>query len=83
MQLRALISKILLPRTSLIQKEFEPVGTVARCKIEVVHYKDLINGNNLTASRLMAPKPFLKLKNDKMLIGYGSLNSSAETLDFS
>ena len=36
---------------SLIQKEFEPAGTVARCKIEVVHYKDLINGNKMTALR--------------------------------
>jgi len=34
---------------SLIEKEFDQVGDVAKCKIQVVTYKDLLDGHKLTA----------------------------------
>jgi hypothetical protein len=37
---------------SLLQKGFEPVGIVARCKVQVLHIKDLIGGHLVNALRL-------------------------------
>jgi len=32
-----------------MEKEYETVGEVAKCKIQVVHYKDMIDGHKLNA----------------------------------
>lgn len=34
---------------TLIQKEYEPIGDVSKCKIQVVTFKDLLDGHKLTA----------------------------------
>jgi len=36
---------------SLMQREFITIGEVSKCKIEVVHYKDLIDGKKISAVR--------------------------------
>jgi len=34
---------------TLIQKEYDPIGEVAKCKIQVVTFKDLLDGHKITA----------------------------------
>jgi hypothetical protein len=34
---------------TLIQKEYEPIGDVAKCKIQVITFKDLLDGHKVTA----------------------------------
>jgi len=34
---------------TLIQKEYEPIGDVAKCKIQVLTFKDLLDGHKVTA----------------------------------
>jgi len=36
---------------SFVQRGFEPIGVVARCKLECLHIKDLISGHSISALR--------------------------------
>ena len=34
---------------TLIEKEYDPIGEVAKCKIQVISFKDLLDGRKITA----------------------------------
>jgi hypothetical protein len=47
---------------TLIQREFTPIGSVHGCKVEVLRYKDLINGSSggITATIIDSKKEWRK-----------------------